>query len=206
MPELEDITYSRDECVAAVRGYYDFLSQMYHEGSDVLSPPNGGWPAITQDNLRGLGKTDEVISLLRSLPYIRAPETSVLKLQSAPLCEFADWQQDSHNVSIGASNCEVLKHCSESAMLLEDIPPHVFSLTSGSYDNPVILLDTELGVVYWPECPGKIRCYPTRELVSDDPYDCAAENEAEWRADAAWAIPDFFGFSRTSAGSYTSSP
>lgn len=193
MPELEDIIYSRDECVAAVRDYYDFLSKMYHDESDVLIPPDGGWPTITQDNLRGLGKTDEVISLLRSLPYIRAPEHTVLKLQSAPLCQFADWRQDSHNVSIGALNCEVLKHCSESAWLLEDIPPHVVSLTSGNYDNPVLLLDTELGVAYWPGCPAKVKCYPPRELVSDDPYDYAAENEAEWRADsAAWAIPDFF--------------
>ncbi|OBT49596.1 hypothetical protein VE04_10008 [Pseudogymnoascus sp. 24MN13] len=177
MPELEDITYSRDECVAAVRDYYDFLSKMYHDESDVLIPPDGGWPTITQDNLRGLGKTDEVISLLRSLPYIRAPEHTVLKLQSAPLCQFADWRQDSHNVSISASNCEVLKHCSESAWLLEDIPPHVVSLTSGNYDNPVLLLDTELGVAYWPGCPAKVNRARGREAG---------------RGRAAWAIPDFF--------------
>lgn len=193
MPELDDITYSRDECVTVVRDYYDFLSKMYHDESDVLSPPDGGWPTITPDNLRGLGKADEVISLLRSLPYIRYPENTVLKLQSAPLCQFADWQKDSYYVSIGSSDCEVLKLCSEGSLLPEDVPPHVVGLTSGNHDNPVLLLDTELGVVYWPECPGKIRCYPTRELVTDDPYDYADENEAEWRADsAAWAIPDFF--------------
>jgi len=46
---------------------------MYLRESDVIEPPEGGWPNITTDSLQDLGKTDEVISLLRHLPYIRAP-------------------------------------------------------------------------------------------------------------------------------------
>jgi hypothetical protein len=75
----------------------------------------------------------------------------------------------------------------------EFIPPHVVGLTTGRRDNPVFLLDTELRIVHWPECPGEIRYNPSREPVGDDPYDYAPENEAKWRADApAWAIADFF--------------
>ena len=70
---------------------------------------------------------------------------------------------------------------------------HVVGLTNGGRDNPVFVLDTELGVIHWAECPDEVRYNPSREDVQDDPYDYAPENEAEWRADApAWAIKDFF--------------
>lgn len=42
MPSLEDVTYSREECIAEIRNYYDFLTKMYLDGSDVVEPPDGG--------------------------------------------------------------------------------------------------------------------------------------------------------------------
>jgi hypothetical protein len=82
---------------------------------------------------------------------------------------------------------------SESSSLYEKLPAHVFSLTSGSRDNPVFLLDIELGVVYWYERPYDIRLEPMREPVEDNQYDYAAKNEADWRSDgAAWAVADLF--------------
>lgn len=70
MPSLEDISYSQDVCVAAVRVYYHFLSRMYLDESCIEEPPAGGWPHVTPENLRPLGKSDEVVSLLRHLPYL----------------------------------------------------------------------------------------------------------------------------------------
>lgn len=192
MPQLSEIGYSRDACVAAVRDYYGFLTKMYLDESDVIEPPEGGWPTITTDNLQSLGKTDEVISLLRHLPYIRTPDSGE-KAQGAPWCTFADWQEDSRNILLGLTSGETLKICSEDPSFYKDIPPHVVGLTSGGLHNPVFLLDTELGTVLWPECPGEVRYKPSREPVEDDPYDYAPDNEAEWRADApAWAVADFF--------------
>lgn len=73
------------------------------------------------------------------------------------------------------------------------MPPHVVGLALGGRDNPIILLDTELGTVHWLECPDGVRYEPLQEQVSDDPHDYAPEEEAEWRADApAWAVVDFF--------------
>ncbi|EGE08655.1 hypothetical protein TEQG_07616 [Trichophyton equinum CBS 127.97] len=60
MPELCDITYSREECIAAVRGYYQFLTTMYLKESDILEPPEGGWPSVTPSAIQQLGKTDEL--------------------------------------------------------------------------------------------------------------------------------------------------
>lgn len=190
MPQLSEIRYSRDVCVAAVRDYYNFLVKMYLGESNIIEPPEGGWPNLTIESLQDLGKTDEVISLLRHLPYIRAPRENA---QGAPWCYFADWESDGLALSLGRISGDALKVMSEDASFYENVPAHVIGLTSGGRDNPVFLLDTELGIVYWPECPGEIRYNPSREPVVDDPYDYADENEAEWRADApAWAIADFF--------------
>jgi hypothetical protein len=42
--------------------------------SDVVEPPEGGWPNISAETMHGLGKTDEVVQLLRHLPDIRSGE------------------------------------------------------------------------------------------------------------------------------------
>lgn len=31
MPGLEDVTYNREECIAAIRHYYHFLTKLYLE-------------------------------------------------------------------------------------------------------------------------------------------------------------------------------
>ncbi|KAK0117609.1 hypothetical protein ONS95_011944 [Cadophora gregata] len=190
MPELEEITYSRDEAISVVRDYYRFLCQMYLDDSDIVEPPAGGWPNITMDKLQDLDKTEEVILLLRHLPYTR-PES--LDTEAAPFCKFANWNLNAIYLSSGRATAEHLKLASEGDDFYQESPSHVIGLTSGGRDNPVFVLDTELGIIHWPQCPGEIRHNPSKEDVEDDPYDYAPENEAEWRADApAWAITDFF--------------
>ena len=190
MPELSEITYSRDEAIAAIREYYKFLCQMYLNKSDIADPPAGGWPSITMDNLRDLVKSEEVVSLLRHLPCIRLER---LDAEAAPFCKFANWNANAIDLSTGRATAEHLKLTSEGDEFYEESSAHVVGLTSSGRDNPVFVLDTELGVIHWAECPDEVRYNPSREDVQDDPYDYAPENEAEWRADApAWAIKDFF--------------
>jgi hypothetical protein len=194
MPWLSEITYSREETITAVRDYYIFLTKLYLNETEVIEPPEDGWPSINSENLHDLGKSSEVIALLRHLPYIRRRHDG-REAQGAPGCYFADWQSSCNAVIQGGTTCEGLKILSEDPEYLDDTPPHVIGLTSGGRNNPTILLDTRLGIVHWFECPDYCRHRPTREQIIDDPYDYAAENEreAEWRADApAWAIPDFF--------------
>lgn len=188
MVELSEIEYSQDECVAAVRDYYSFLTKMYLPESLVLEPPESGWPEITKAVMKDLDKTDVVISLLQHLPYIRGDG-----YEGAPWTTFANWASSVKNVSEGADDMEGLRICSEGNEDLENINAHVIGLTMGGRDNPVFLLDTELGIILWPECPRQISSQGAAELVEDDPFDYAAENEAEWRSGcASWAISDFF--------------
>lgn len=192
MPDLEDISYSRDETVAAANDYYDFLTKMYLKESDIIKPPAGGWPSVML-HLQCLGKTDEVIALLSRLPYIRWPSDDRDQSQGAPRCIFADWQKIASSVGLGRINGEFLGIASEGASNSAAVPPHVIGLTCGGRGNPVFLLDTKLGITHWHECPGEVIDNPPLEPVQNDPYGYAPEKEAEWRAEGeAWANADFF--------------
>ncbi|OAA68160.1 hypothetical protein SPI_00355 [Niveomyces insectorum RCEF 264] len=212
MPYLSDIEYSRDACVDAVRGYFRFLTQMYLDPADVVEPPAGGWPSITRDTLAGVGKTDEVLALLRRLPYLRASSDG-RRIQGAAYAAFANWAHDAEAIRAGRYDADDLKTTTESASLCDVVPPHVVGLTEGPRETPVFLLDTARGIVLWHECPGEIKHGSSSdgdgdgggtgtstststpiEGVLDDPYDYESDEEqATWRGDsAAWAVPDFF--------------
>lgn len=59
----------------------------------------------------------------------------------------------------------------------QDIPAHVFGLIDGGRNDQTFLLDTQLGIVYWLECPDSPRHQPTREQVKDDCYDYTPKEE-----------------------------
>lgn len=140
-----------------------------------------------------LGKCDEVVSLLRHLPYIGDVNSN--RADATPHCIFADWQQFASYIGSGNLSGEDVRVITESCELYEVLPPHVVSLTAGDRDNPVFLLDTELGIVLWYECPEFIWWTPSREPVWDHPWDYAGDDmeQAAWRGESkAWAIADFF--------------
>ncbi|OAQ75719.1 hypothetical protein VFPBJ_09692 [Purpureocillium lilacinum] len=87
MPWLRDVKYSQGECIALIHDYYNFLIKMYADESAFIWPPPDGWPTITAASLRGLGKSNDVIELLRHIPYRRVNT----EIQSAPYSTFLDW-------------------------------------------------------------------------------------------------------------------
>ncbi|OAL51483.1 hypothetical protein IQ07DRAFT_643564 [Pyrenochaeta sp. DS3sAY3a] len=192
MPALEQVSYSRSSCITAVRGYYSFLASMYLDPSIIAEPPEDGWPDIDQDALGDLKKTDEVIVLLRHLPYIREPPTGI-RIFAGPHCHFTDWERESRSLRNGEVHPSEIKVLTEGAEYSDQVPAHVIGLAIGNRNAPVILLDTLLGVVYWDGCPTEVRKAHESEEIFDDPYDWAPQNEAEWRADAAcWPVATFF--------------
>ncbi len=195
MPRLGEVSYSRDAAVRAIREYYGFLVKMYANESFILEPPEGGWPLTDSKGFaQALGKTDEVVELLRRLPYISFNEA-----HGAPECWFADWQRcmslyNAGHVQEGQlSYHECMRITTENA--IEDMSPHVIGLIDGGRYTPAFLLDTERGVVYWYNrfyaCDDTIKDNPNWERIQDDPYDYAPESEADWRG-TGWAIPEFF--------------
>lgn len=63
--------YNRDEVIASVTEFYEFLTTHLHfYPSEVKTPPPSGWPQITPKRFTFLQKSDTVINLLRHLPYL----------------------------------------------------------------------------------------------------------------------------------------
>lgn len=63
--------YSRDEVVAALTSFYEFLAGLHLPSSAIKYPPPGGWPNLTPEYLAFMKKNDTVIDLLQHMPYIR---------------------------------------------------------------------------------------------------------------------------------------
>ncbi|KAF2027194.1 hypothetical protein EK21DRAFT_115088 [Setomelanomma holmii] len=189
MPSLEDISYSRDETVTAIRNYYQFLTKMYLDEAYIIEPPLEGWAHITTRSVT-LDKSKTVIELLRHLPYIKSALNDTVDAEGAPECTFADWQ----DIFQRGSDRRTIKIGTEDSSISDNIPKHVVGLTCGGSHNPRFLLDVKLGTILWYECPGEMSDNSSRETVEDDPCDyCSDDEEAEWRAEGeTWSIPDFF--------------
>jgi hypothetical protein len=193
MPRIEDISYSRKATVAAIRDYYRFLVSMYLNLTDVQEPPSGGWPSIPLNGWKNFDKTDEVIGLLRELPYLR-DRSAPFGLHGAAFTVFADWQWTPENI-----DGQVLKEWSEPDPDKATIPAHIVGLTvpNDRKLSPAFLLDTELGVIYWYECHGEIKSLEFSEIEGDS-YDWGddgliPEDQLDWRANSGvWAIEMFF--------------
>lgn len=191
MPSVSDISYSREATVAVIRDYYRFLVSMYLDESNLLEPPKGGWPSIPPNGWRNFDKTDEVIALLRELPYLRQ-RSDPYQINGAPATVFGDWQYTAEDV-----DGQDLKEWSEPDPDEAEIPAHIVGLTAPSESSPAMLLDTELGVIYWYECPGDVKGGEFQE-VDGDPYDWVdddliPEDQMEWRAGSGiWPIETFF--------------
>jgi hypothetical protein len=150
MPRLDEVSYSRDATVRAIREYYGLLVKMHANESSILEPPEGGWPLTDPKGFgQALGKTDEVVELLRHLPYI-----SFNKTHGAARCWFADWQYymslyNADHVEQDPDFFEGIRITTENAIPPEEMSPHVVGLTDDGRYTPAFLLDTERGVVYW---------------------------------------------------------
>lgn len=195
MPALEDVEYDRKATIAAVTSYYEFLTAMYLTKSKVAYPPAGGWPPIVNADaalLQSLGKSDEVISLLAHLPYIRSHSHDSDDAKAIPGCVFADWSElmQSWNPTDGES----LRSFTEGMEFGPVSSPHVVSLTCGNKgDSGHLVLDTELGIIHWEECPPEVENQDFREGVDYKPDEDVSEEEADWRySTPAWTIPDLF--------------
>ncbi|KAG4429364.1 hypothetical protein IFR05_015150 [Cadophora sp. M221] len=120
MPELSEITYSHDTTVRAFRDYFRFLVEMYMDEAEILEPPVGRWPSISSDFQRCFGKTDEVISLLRDIPYIRE-DGHYHPAHGSAICQMADWQSLGRVAEEGELSVQELRIMSEGA-ITDDVP------------------------------------------------------------------------------------
>jgi hypothetical protein len=194
MPELNEVSYSESVMVAAISDFFKFLTKMYLDEASVEWPPEGGWPTITVGAFGSLEKSDRVISLLRQLPYLRdlgLPEWE--RPTGVPQANFCNWKD---YAKVNDSDDPWKEHglgiITEGAVH-EATTPFIIGLMEGGRDSPLVILDTNYGIIYWPDCNDEIRHETRQEQIHDDPDAWASEGEADWRGDApAWTITDFF--------------
>ncbi|KAF2226559.1 hypothetical protein BDZ85DRAFT_51507 [Elsinoe ampelina] len=183
MPDLEDVSYSREETIEAVRGFYRFLADMYLDPSAIAEPPPEGWPEITTCP-EGFDKTEEVMALLKHLPYLKGEP------QAGPYTLMADWQWLLSTIDDAAR----LRDISWGPELYEkEVPPHCIGLTEAYANMHTFLLDTELGIIYWTYMYSAPLDNATKERISHDPEAYAPDEEVEWRSEfPAFAVTDLF--------------
>jgi hypothetical protein len=159
--EEEEVYYSQDATVQAIRDYYTFLCTMYLDPDRVAEPPEEGWPEITTERFKHMHKSEQVIGLLRRhLPYITTTNDDNDVAYGSAHCKFADWatearlrrfpeQSDEKEGDDWRVGSEVYDY--------KNVPDTVIGLTLGGRGNDTLLLDTEMGMIHWIECPEELK-------------------------------------------------
>ncbi|KAK3622142.1 hypothetical protein LTR56_022368 [Elasticomyces elasticus] len=158
--------------------FYKFLASMPpYEPSDVLVPPERGWPSITPEKMSKLDKNHTVVDLLKHLPYLnmdrREKGDGRFNYRITYDTEVLDYR--------GRVLEEALKACREPAYNQAYMPPHgpfpawVVAIASfTSRNGEYALLDTTDGTI-------------TRLLNAGHSYDATYANNdpRSWRDKSA---------------------
>lgn len=181
-PTMEPI-YSRDDCIAAIRDFYDFLGKMFLDvPASIIYPPPGGWPDMTPEVMDCLGKDPKVIDLLRHLPF-PDDQPYTARPDCLPGCRFYAWKTSADKLKERKADGEDLLLATEGE---EDqfggkIPKYCVGLTHAlNISEHVMLLDIKTGLVCWMNCPEEIlkACDPQpSHLVDQSESEAKAEQE-----------------------------
>ncbi|KAK4225345.1 hypothetical protein QBC38DRAFT_501402 [Podospora fimiseda] len=163
--------YSEDAVVDAIRDFYQFLTNIFLDEPVITESPLSGWPDITVEAVKVLGKTEEVAHLLRRLPQFLTPRYFDGRVRYPKRDGIILFTEGHEYIS-------------------DYVPEHLVGLTSsggGGYAGTMFLLDTKLGIVHWVECPGTIKYDKNikQQRVCDDGspflFSTGSESEAEER-------------------------
>lgn len=125
-------TYSREQVIAAIHDFYSLLTKLpYVEPDALVLPPADGWSGVNATELRKRGKTEEVIELLRRLPYLRAPAPG------------RKWMIGPDTIEIAYCDGELYDEVMDT---IQPVPAHCVWLTEmESRDGTSLLLDVQTG-------------------------------------------------------------
>ena len=120
------------EIINAVKDYYSFLIKLpYIPPEALFFPPAEGWTGVNEQELRSRGKTEEVIELLRHLPYLRPPPS------------YRRWMISPDAVAIAYCDGELYPAYVDDIL---PVPAHCMYLaTHDSRDGVSLLIDTHAG-------------------------------------------------------------
>ena len=134
--------YSFEETISSFSAFYLFLTELpYIPSSAVCHPPTAGWPSIDEVTFSHLGKNQQVLKLLRHLPYLDgedwniAYDTKVIPYNSPRVKDCLENGGSQENSGLIPYGCESL-------------PEHVISLTCGDSYGSWLMCDTNEGTLW----------------------------------------------------------
>jgi hypothetical protein len=143
--EKESLSPCSKAAIEAIQDFYDYLAVIGAiPESSIMTPPTSGWLGVDSVCLTVLGKTEEVVQLLKHLPYIKHPGdgNGMISYETTPIqyndvaniqwCFDGNRNGDGLLAPVGAGI----------------IPPHVAVLTDGSRYGSWLLLDTNEGKLH----------------------------------------------------------
>ncbi|KAL0929355.1 uncharacterized protein CTRU02_215711 [Colletotrichum truncatum] len=175
--------YSRDEFVAALTSYYEFLTEIFLPMSVLQHPPPSGWDHIASDY-----KDEAVVDLMRHIPYIRYDYVDKGKpYMIYERCMAADYAGEIGRMESTRYDKRALFEPGPEIEQLSDIPSYVYCLgtiAGGSWYGNYIFVDTRRGTV--TVCDLNNGAKPTE--LSEEP-----ENEGDcWREHETYPAVKFF--------------
>ena len=162
MGDDKTLIYSRQEVIDEVTKFYAFLTTLHVPQSALHVPPPGGWPNITAESHVLFKKNDEVMALMRHLPYIeRNDHATAHPVYPLTACVDYDGKFVRQQINFANETHQDLDLLSiEPDDEDEQVPSEVLCLaseTSGA-DGCWFLLDTDLGVItFYDPMKGKRR-------------------------------------------------
>ncbi|OKL64467.1 hypothetical protein UA08_00997 [Talaromyces atroroseus] len=177
---------AHEEAISAVSNFYKVITKLaYIDPAALVYPPGSseatdittsGWPNINTAELRKRGKTDEVITLLRYLPYLRRPESPDSKRR---------WMVAPDTIAIAYCDGEVY---SDQLDEIQPTPGHCIWLAdpAGTENGVALLLDMENSTI----TEYSVRIDRTIGLSTDE-YELLSL-EDRWMAHFTWPIAKFF--------------
>lgn len=163
--------YSRDEVVAELTSFYEFLVGLHLPASAIKYPPPGGWPDISSESLvaiAGLYKSDAAVDLIRHIPFIRRDDM------------YDPYQIYDHTCCVDYNGKDFVEQSNEGDPIedLTTVSEHVVTLagTPGGRDGFYFLLDTERGTVTMCDFqvgPSQTELSQVRSLVNVRQFDRA---------------------------------
>lgn len=184
--ELEDTAYER--IITSQHDFVRFMQSMHVPDDAILFPPEGGWPEITKESFRSLGKSDKVIEILRNMAYIEDPSGATPReiLDGKALADYREPYVVEQITSGKAQN--VLGYTERVDEPDESVPRDVIGLTVGDMYGGSIFLDCRHGIVRWPDGPGQT------SFGINTRGDPSGEGDEDWGSDTAWPVEEFFDY------------
>lgn len=150
--------YNRNEVIASVTEFYDFLTTHLHfYPSELKTPPPTGWPQITPPSTDRQRKSDTAIELLRHLPYLPGGGGQEKWIYDHTIC--ADYTNKTVEQGVELELLSVVEDCPWEKLKDSKRTEHIVSLAMPDIASLQPLMDPPNIIHLQILTPDVVRCW-----------------------------------------------